>query len=166
MQLCGRRSWQNRWAESCELREDTEVATVRAQLTLGTELLPLATGQSFIEGEMFITQGCSEFLVLGSVVGKKKGCCCIYFVLVLVLCWLGTNVLCCAKCSLQRATHLDLLLNIFSLPVFYFRACGGGLLWFCTALHRLSYSSPCKGSEKPFLNPFCTDMIFLMGIIV
>lgn len=72
MQLYGCRSWQNWWAESCKLREDIEFATVRAQLTLGTELLPLATGQSFIEGEMFITQGCSEFLVLGSVVGEKK----------------------------------------------------------------------------------------------
>lgn len=166
MQLYGCRSWQNWWAESCKLHEDMEFATVRAQLTLGAELLPLATGQAFIEGEMFITQGCSEFLLLGSVVGKKEGCCCIYLVLVLLLCWLGANVLCCAKCRLQGATHLDLLLNIFTLPLFYFRAFGGGLLWFCTALHRLSESSPCKGSEKPFLNPLYTDMKIFMWIIL
>lgn len=158
MQLYGCRSWQNWWAESCKLREDIEFATVRAQLTLGTELLPLATGQSFIEGEMFITQGCSEFLVLGSMVGEKKGSCCIYFVLVLVLCWLGNNLLCCAKCRLQRATHLDLLWNRFT-SLFQ-------TLWFCTALHTLSQSSTCKGSEKPFLNPLYTDVKILMWVML
>lgn len=149
--MYGCRSRQNWWAKSCKLREDTQFASVRVQLTLGTELLPLATGQSFIEGVMFITQCCSEFLVLCSEFGffflKKKGCCCVYFVLALVLCWLGTNLLFSAKCSLHRATHLYLLLNLFTV---LFQTWGGSLLWFCTALHSFS---PHKVSESHFLIP-------------
>lgn len=126
--MYSRRSWQNWRAKSCKLHEDTEFATVRAQLTLGTELLPLATGQSFIEGMMFITQCCSEFL----------GCCCVYVALALVLHWLGTNLLASAKCRSHRAPQLYLLVEAFTLPLFYFRAWGdggGSLLWYCTVLH-------------------------------
>lgn len=72
MQLYGCRSWQNWWAKPCKLGEDTEFAAVRAPLILGAESLPLATGQSFLEGVMFITQCRSEFLELCSELKRKK----------------------------------------------------------------------------------------------
>lgn len=107
---------------------------------------------------MFITQRCSEFLVLRSEKRKKKKrCCCVYFVLALLLHWLGTNLLSSAKYSLHRAPQLYLLVKVFTLLVFYFRACGEGGGKFTLILHCyaqtfiLFYSH--KVSESRFSSP-------------
>lgn len=165
MQLYGCRSWQNWWAKSCKLREDTEFAAVRAPLTLGTELLPLATGQSFLAGVMFITQSCSEFLVLCSELKKKKKKRMLpwLFLLALVVCGLGTTSLASGKCGLHRATHWRLLPDVFTLLVFYCRA------WrreFTLILPRTSFCALLLIKSQEVVNPLSTDMENLRWIIL
>lgn len=80
---------------------------------------------------------------------KKKGCCCIYFVLALVLCWLGTNVLCCAKGRLQRAIYrIYLPFHCFS-SEFLEGVCFDSALS-CTGFHSLL---PVKVQKSHFLIP-------------